>query len=652
MIFKKNIYSYIRINLFSLNIQQILAKYWGHQSFRPLQEDIINSVLHGDDTLALLPTGGGKSICFQVPALAKEGICIVISPLIALMKDQVENLKKKGINAISIHSGMQYYEVDLALDNCVHGNVKFLYISPERLVSETFLIRLKKMKVNLIAVDEAHCISQWGYDFRPPYLRIAEIRQYFPSVPLLALTATATPDVIDDIQNKLLFKKKNVLSKSFERKNLSYAVIKEEDKFKRMLRIISKINGPGIIYVRNRKRTKEIADHLNKNGISSVYYHAGLEPKIRNTRQNEWMTGARRVIVATNAFGMGIDKPDVRFVIHFDIPDSMEAYFQEAGRCGRDDKKAYAIMLYNDSDILDAEKNIEDSYPPPETIRNIYNCLGNFYNLALGSGKDNSFDFDISVFSSAYNLTPLTVFNSLKFLEKEGYILTTDALYQPSQVRIITDKENLYRFQIENKGYENIIRVILRSYGGIFSDFVKINETEIASRAGITKERVIEYLKYIEKAGIISYIMQKEKPQIIFSTERLDHKALHISKENYQERKIIAEQKLKAMIKYASSGLKCRSQMLLEYFGDKKANRCGQCDVCLERNKLEMSEFEFNSVIDQIKPILQKQSLSLEDTVSKIKGVSESMILRALRWLLDNDKIVSEDDNNLRWKKK
>lgn len=635
-----------------MSIHKILVKYWGYQSFRPLQEEIIQSVMCGDDTLALLPTGGGKSLCFQIPALAKEGLCLVISPLIALMKDQVENLKKKGINAVATYSGMHYSEIDLVLDNCVHGNIKLLYISPERLASETFRIRLKKMKLNLIAVDEAHCISQWGYDFRPPYLRIAEIREYFPSVPLLALTATATPDVVDDIQKKLLFKKKNVLSKSFERKNLSYSIIKEEDKFKRLFRIISKINGSGIIYVRNRRRTREISEFLNKNKISSGFYHAGLDPKTRDARQNEWMAGKRRVIVATNAFGMGIDKPDVRFVIHYDVPDSPEAYYQEAGRGGRDDKKAYAMMIYCDSDILDAQKNIEESYPALETIRNVYNCLGNYYNLALGSGKDSSFDFDISAFSSSYNLKPVTVYNSLKFMEKEGYIISTDALYRPSQLRIVIDKEGLYRFQVENKRYDNFIRVLLRSYGGIFTDYVKIHETEIATRSSITNDRVIENLRSLEKSGVISYIPQKEMPQIVFCTERLDTKNLYISKENYSERKKIAEKKLNAMIKYASSGLKCRSQLLLEYFGEKNPKRCGQCDVCLERNKLDMSEFEFSSLIETIKPLLQKKAYPLEEVVGMIKDVNEQNILRTLRWLIDNDKIIVDEDQNLSWGKK
>lgn len=608
-------------------------------------------MLHGNDTLALLPTGGGKSLCFQVPAIALEGICLVISPLIALMKDQVDNLRKKGIKAVAAYSGMHFNEVDIAMDNCVHGDIKILYISPERLASETFRSRLKLMKINLIAVDEAHCISQWGYDFRPPYLKIAEIRQYFPAVPVLALTATATPEVVSDIQEKLLFKKRNVLSKSFERKNLSYAVIKEEDKFNRLLRILSKVNGTGIVYVRNRRRTREIADFLCKNGVSACYYHAGLDHKTRETRQNEWMSGAKKIIVATNAFGMGIDKPDVRFVIHWDLPDAPEAYFQEAGRAGRDDKKAFAIMIYCDSDILDSKKNIEDSFPPQEVIRNIYNCLGNYYNLALGSGKDSSFDFDISAFSLSYNMKPVTVYNSMKFLEKEGYLLATDALYQPSQLHIAIDKEGLYRFQVANKNLDGFIRVLLRSYGGIFTDYVKIHETEIASRSGVTKDRVVENLKYLEKAGIVSYVPQKDKPQLIFSRERLDTKNIYISDENYSDRKKIAEKKLHAIIHYASSGMKCRSQILLEYFGEKDSPRCGQCDVCLERNKLEMSEYEFNLVIDIIKPRLQVQEYTLNEVVALVKDVSEKNVLRTLRWLIDNEKILVNEDQMLKWAK-
>ncbi len=634
-----------------MNIQQILIKHWGYNSFRPLQEDIINSVLQGNDTLALMPTGGGKSICFQVPALAREGLCLVISPLIALMKDQVENLKKRDIKAVAVYSGMHYNEIDLALDNCIHGDIKFLYLSPERISSEIVRLRLKKMKINLITVDEAHCISQWGYDFRPPYLKIAEVRQLFPDVPVLALTATATKEVVEDIQIKLNFKQKNVFVKSFERTNLTYAVIREEDKFNRLLRIIAKVKGSGIVYVRNRRKTKEISDFLNKNNISSDFYHAGLDTKTRDLKQNAWMTGVRKIIVSTNAFGMGIDKADVRFVVHFDLPDTPEAYFQEAGRAGRDDKKAYAILMYFESDIIDAKQNLENAYPPPEEIKNTYKCLGNYYNLAIGSGKDTSFNFDITQFSSTYNLKPLTVYNSLKFLEKEGYIIATDSLYKPSVIHIKVDKETLYRFQVENKAYDGFIKTILRSYGGIFSDFVKISETEISARSGITKDKTVEYLIALDRMGIISYIPQKESPQIVFCIERIDTKDLIISKENYYERKRIAKEKLEAIIHYATSGLKCRSQILLQYFGEDDPKRCGQCDVCLERNKLDLSEMEFDKVIEHLKPVLLKESKPLEDVVKIVKGISEDKVIKAIQWFIDNDKIEIDEEKNIYWKK-
>jgi len=635
-----------------LDIHKILLKYWGHLAFRPLQEEIINSVLQGNDALALLPTGGGKSVCFQVPALAVEGLCLVISPLIALMKDQVEGLRKKGIKAVAIYSGMHYSQIDLALENCMFGDIKFLYLSPERLTSDTVRLRLKKMKVNLIAVDEAHCISQWGYDFRPPYLNIAEIRELLPNTPLLALTATATPDVINDIQDKLKFKTKNVFLKSFERKNLTYAVIEEEDKYNRLLRIISKVSGSGIIYVRNRRKTKDISEFLNKNAITSTFYHAGLDSEIRSARQDQWMSGDKRFIVATNAFGMGIDKPNVRIVIHFDLPDTLEAYFQEAGRAGRDDKKAFGILLYNDDDIITAKYNLENSYPPIDEIKNVYKCIGNFFNLALGSGRDVSFDFDIAAFSGAYNLKPLTVYNSLKFLEKEGYVMLSDGFYQSSMVHIKAAKETLYRFQVENKMYDGFIKTMLRSYGGILNDFVKISESDIAFRStGITKDKAAEYLRNLDKLGIVSYIPQKNSPQVVFCKERIDERDIYISQEHYHLRKKIAEAKLEAVIHYCSSRLKCRSQILLSYFGEEYPQRCGQCDVCLERNKLDLSEIEFDSVIAQLKPILMKELKTYDEAIQMIKGISEERIINAIRWLMDNDKIEANEDGKLFWKK-
>ncbi len=632
-----------------MTIQQILIKYWGYSSFRPLQEDIINSVIKGRDTLALLPTGGGKSICFQVPALAKEGLCIVISPLIALMKDQVENLRKKGINAVAIYSGMHKNETDIVLDNCAYGNVKLLYVSPERLATELFTTRLRKMKVNLIAVDEAHCISQWGYDFRPPYLEISKIREITPGVPVLALTATATYNVVEDIQDKLQFKEKNVFKKSFERKNLTYNVIEEEDKLKKLLKLVNYMKGTGIIYTRSRRKTVEISTFLNKNNISSDYYHAGLAPEIRHSRQNAWMSEKRRIIVSTNAFGMGIDKPNVRFVIHFDIPDSIEAYFQEAGRAGRDEKDSTAILLYSNSDIIELKKNISLSFPETEQIRNVYQLLGNYLQLAVGSGRDESFDFDITDFANNYNLKPLTAYNCLKFLEKEGYISITEALSNPSRIYFKMKKDELYQFQVANIYYDNFIKVILRSYTGLFNDFVRISESELAKRAGISKEEVVKHLKKLETLNVLTYIAQSDKPRLTFCREKLDAKDIYISKSVYKERKEVAVIKTDAIINYGTKNNKCRSQMLLAYFGERDSKRCGKCDVCLKRNELELSELEFDIVLNQIKPLLTKSAYTIEEIINEVENVNENKIIKVIQWLMDKRKVVYNSNNKLTW---
>ena len=632
-------------------IQQILIKYWGYSTFRPLQEDIILSVMQGNDTLALLPTGGGKSVCFQVPAMAINGICLVVSPLIALMKDQVQNLNKKGIKAIGIYSGMSKNEIDIALDNCVYGDTKFLYLSPERLTTDLFKTRFKKMKLSLIAVDEAHCVSQWGYDFRPPYLKIAEIRPYFPQIPILALTATATENVVKDIQEKLLFKKENVFRKSFERKNLTYIAIKEEDKLNRLLRAINKVSGSGIVYVRNRRKTKEIAQFLSNHQISASFYHAGLEQKERDEKQQAWLKGQKRIIVATNAFGMGIDKPNVRLVVHIDLPDSLEAYFQEAGRAGRDEKPAYSILLYNNADIIDLKHSIDVSFPDIEDIKKVYLALGNFFQLASGSGQDASFDFDIAKFSSTYKFSPILIYNSIKFLEKEGYIISSESLNEPSRINIPINREDLYRFQVQNTFYDGFIKTILRSYTGVFTEFVKINESILAKRLNIEREKVIEILKQLQKLKIILYVPQKQMPQIIYSQERLDVKDISISAAHYSERKAEAIKRIDAVVNYVTSTNKCRSLMLLNYFGEINAKRCGQCDVCLERNKAALSEFEFDEIVVQIKPFLQEKSYSTNELIPLVKRVGEDRLVRAIQWLLDNDKITSDQEGQLKWKK-
>ncbi len=628
-------------------IQEILEKYWGFKTFRPLQEDIINSILKGNDTLALLPTGGGKSICFQVPALAKEGICIVISPLIALMKDQVENLTKKGIKAIAITSAMHKREIDIALDNCVHGAVKFLYLSPERLESELVKIRLQKMKVNLIAIDESHCISQWGYDFRPSYLKIAALRELLPGVPMMALTATATVDVVKDIQQKLLFRKTNVLQKSFERKNLSYIVVHEEDKLARLIKIANNLKGSGVVYVRNRKKTQEIASYLQSNKIAADFYHAGLDMQTRDQKQNNWIQNKTRVIVCTNAFGMGIDKPDVRFVVHIDLPDSLEAYFQEAGRAGRDEQKAYAILLYNQSDKLELERSITNNFPSIEEIKQTYQALANYYQQPTGSGAGLTFNFDIVALCDTYKLNALTVYNSLKFLEKEGYISTTEALYQPSRIKFEPNREDLYKFQIASPAFDNFIKLLLRSYPGLFDNFAKINEFDLAKKTSTTRDEIIKKLNYLQELKLLIYAPQTELPQLTFEQERIDVKNLTLSKENFAFLKQRALERMEAVINYADSNHKCRNQLLLAYFGETNTHRCNQCDVCLEENKNTLHTDEFENISRQIKELLAVHPMPLSTLVNSVTEGNEDKRLRTIQWLLDNKQLKYNEDNRL-----
>ncbi|MCK9220122.1 MAG: RecQ family ATP-dependent DNA helicase [Bacteroidales bacterium] len=633
-----------------MTIQQILTKYWGFSSFRPLQEEIIQSVLDGKDTLALLPTGGGKSLCFQVPALARDGLCLVVSPLIALMKDQVDNLKKRGIQAAALHSGMHPDEIDLIIGNCQFGNVKLLYVSPERLTTEKMKQSLLRMNVSLLAVDEAHCISQWGYDFRPPYLQVADIRKFIPNAPILALTATATPGVVKDIQNKLEFKTENVFQKSFERKNLTYLVIKEEDKLKRLLSIVNKVKGTGVIYVRNRRQTKEISEYLEKNKISADFYHAGLDPKTRDQRQTAWIQEEKRIMVSTNAFGMGIDKANVRFVIHLDLPDSIEAYFQEAGRAGRDEKKAYAVLLYENCDILDARHNLSLSFPELSMVRDVYQGLGNYFQIPVGGGRDCQFDFDLHNFSEQYKFQPVIVFNCLRFLEKEGLVLMSDALYQPSRVFIKAKKEDLYRFQVENETLDQFIKVMLRSYSGILTDFIRFNEQELARRCTLPLQNVINNLRLLEKLQILDYLPKKDEPQLIFLQERMDPRDLFLSPENYKDRLKDTTRRMEAMINYASSSNKCRSQTLLAYFGESSTKRCGKCDVCIERNKINLNEMEFDNIIELIKPHLKIKPCSMEELVTAADIVNEDKVIRTIQWLVDNEKIILDKERKYRWK--
>lgn len=628
-------------------IHDILEKYWGFKTFRPLQEDIINSVLDSKDTLALLPTGGGKSICFQVPAMVKDGICIVVSPLIALMKDQVENLVKKGIKAIAITSSMHKQEIDIALDNCVHGNIKFLYLSPERLQTEIVKVRLQRMNVNLIAIDESHCISQWGYDFRPSYLKIAELRELLPGIPVLALTATATKEVVKDIQEKLKFKRENLLQKSFERTNLAYIVLQEEDKLARLVKIATNLKGCGIVYVRNRKKTQDIANYLKSNKISADFYHAGLDAIIRDLKQNNWMTNKTRIIVCTNAFGMGIDKPDVRFVVHIDLPDSPEAYFQEAGRAGRDEKKAYAILLYNQSDKIELERNVEVSFPSMDEIRQTYQALANYYQIPTGSAEGVTYNFDIADFCDTYKLHAITSFNSLKFIEREGYIALTDSVFQPSRIKFEMNREDLYKFQITNAKFDVFIKLLLRSYSGLFDNFVKINEFDIAKKSNFKKEEVIKALKYLQQIKVLIYAEQTELPQLTFLQPRVHTKDLALSKENFSLLKKRAVARMESVLNYAGSTHKCRSQLLLSYFGENNTERCNQCDVCMEENKTILHTDEYETISKQIKQLLAVHPLDLKHLVDSVTVANENKIIHTIQLMIDNDQLKYDDVNML-----
>jgi len=631
--------------------EKILFQYWGFSSFRAIQLEVIESVYAGIDTLALMPTGGGKSITFQIPALAKEGLCLVVTPLIALMKDQVENLKKRGIKAVALHSGMTRHEIEITLDNCAYGNIKFLYLSPERLNTELFKVRLQKMNINLVAIDESHCISQWGYDFRPSYLKVSELREQLPTVPFLAVTATATPEVVDDIQEKLGFKQKHVVKMSFERKNLVYLVRDIEDKNKHLFKIVNGLPGSGVIYVRNRLKTKEIAQMLQKEGISADYYHAGLTSEIRSAKQDDWQNDRTRIIVSTNAFGMGIDKPDVRFVVHMDLPDSPEAYFQEAGRGGRDGKLAYAILLYNNSDKAKIDKRVQTSFPEPEEIKRCYHALCSFLGISIGAGKDEVYDFNLIEFATAYKFNFSRAYSSLKFLELEGYIELTDELDNPSRIMVITGKNELYKYQVAHADIDPFIKILLRNYAGLFSSYIKIDETHLARISNLPFRTVTDNLIKLSRAKVINYIPRKKTPLIIFTEERLDDKNLRISPENYHARKERYLKRVNAMVEYASGTAKCRSMSLLEYFGETTATRCGKCDVCTSRNELDMSKYQFDQILEQIKASILTEGKLLEPLVDSIKFPTEKST-RVIRWLLDNNKIIKDSNEVLHWNKK
>ena len=622
---------------------EILKQYWGYDSFRGIQEEIIKSIGEGRDTLGLMPTGGGKSITFQVPALAKDGLCIVITPLIALMKDQVQNLRQRGIKAVAIYSGMTRQEILIALENCIFGNYKFLYISPERLDTDIFKQKLRAMKVNMITVDESHCISQWGYDFRPAYLKIADIRELLPGVPLLALTATATPDVVQDIQSRLKFREKNVFRMSFERKNLAYIVRKTDNKTAELLHILRRMPGSAIIYVRSRRRTKETTELLTHEGITADFYHAGLDNAVKDIRQKRWQDGECRVMVATNAFGMGIDKPDVRLVIHLDLPDSPEAYFQEAGRAGRDGEKAYAVILYSKSDKVTRHKRIPDTFPDKDYIKKVYEHLQYYYQMAMGDGLGCTKEFNLEEFCRKFKHFPVPADRALKILTQAGYIEYTDEQDNASRIIFTIRRDELYKLREMGNETEALVQTILRSYTGLFTDYAYISETALSLRTGLTRQQIYNVLMSLSKRRIIDYIPRKKTPYIIYTRERVELNHLHISPAVYEERKERYEARIRAMVDYVTSETACRSRMLLRYFGEKNENNCGQCDVCLSGHAAhELPTDTFEKLKKELLTILQEQVLTPAEVAEKTEA-DRDLLSHAIQYLLEEGEIKIKD---------
>jgi len=622
-----------------------LKKHWGYDSFRPLQQDIIESILDNKDTLALLPTGGGKSLCFQIPGLAIGGTCLVVSPLIALMNDQVQNLKNKGISAVAITSSMNSKEIDIALNNAAYGHVQFLYVSPERIENETFRQRLSYLPIGLIAIDEAHCISQWGYDFRPSYLKIAELRDYFPNVNMIAVTASATKEVVEDIQLKLNFKNQNVFRQSFERKNIRYVVQLEENKYERLLKVIHNIGGSGIVYVRNRKKTEEISKWLIQNKISASFYHAGINTNDRASIQQNWIDNKSQVIVATNAFGMGIDKPDVRFVVHLDLPESLEAYFQEAGRAGRDEKPAYAILLCNNFDVVSLKEQFEQKTPSIEEIKQSYQAIFNFYQIPVESGEGLSVSFDMEEVTRNYNLKPITLFNCIKCLEKEGYVSFLDSGYEPSKVMMIMGKDDLYNYQIKFPKYEPLIKVLLRSYGGLYEQYSHIKEKDVAYRAKISEHELNLQLDNLHKHGVISFIPQTTLPKLIFLQNRINLKFESIRLINYPILKEKALARINSVVNYVTEKNICRSRLLLSYFNETDFNDCGYCDACVEKYKRHLETDE--GLIENIKIELSNQSLKLNDLLHKFQSVNTKRLNDLINKLIDDDILLIDSEKNI-----
>ena len=623
-------------------MHEILEKYWGYSAFRPLQEDIINSVLNGNDTLGLMPTGGGKSITFQVPALMRDGLALVVTPIISLMKDQVDNLIAHHVKATYLHAGLSYTEQRKTIEKCLYGKYKFLYVSPERLASSSFLNHLRHMPVSMIVVDEAHCISQWGYDFRPSFLNIYSIREYFPDVPVLALTATATGQVVTDIVEKLKFKKGyKVFKKSFARNNLSYVVRYSDDKMRQLIHILNSVSGSAIVYVRSRKRCKQISDELVRNGIVADYYHAGLIVEDKENKQNKWKSDEIRVIVATNAFGMGIDKPDVRLVIHFDLPNSLEEYYQEAGRAGRDGKNSWAVALTTHSDQGVLRRHVTDAFPEKEFIKKVYERVGNFLEVAVGEGFEKLYDFNFNLFCQTFKLPILPTHNALQLLTRAGYIEFIEEIETQSRIMILANKNELYDIASENPNVDRVLQALLRTYTGLFSDYVFINEAVISYRYSISENDIYEALIELNRLHILHYVPRKRTPYVLYTTSREETRYLQFPKAVYEDMRARMEQRVNAVINYAFTDSACREKLLLAYF-EEESDDCGRCDVCIERKK-KLNHTQ-QDVIDGVLYVTQVKPRKMKDLIATL-SFSRDEVINVVALLVDEGLLIHQNDD-------
>ena len=625
---------------------EILLNFWGFNEFKGLQENIIEQILQNKDVLALLPTGSGKSICFQVPALMSEGLCLVISPLIALMKDQVKNLQQKGISAVAINSSLNYKEVVQIFDNAINNKYKFLYLSPERIESKIFKEYIDVLPLNLIAVDEAHCISQWGYDFRPSYLKIAELREYFPTIPIIALTATATKKVQDDIVKNLQFQQYKIFQQSFEKPNLSFSVFKVESKINKLIEILKSVNASSVVYCKNRRLTQYVAELLQLQNITATHYHAGLSNEERNSKQDEWLKNKVRVMVSTNAFGMGIDKPDVRTVVHYDIPDCLENYYQEAGRAGRDEKKAYAVLLYSTQDEKELQSLVDTRYPSIPIIRKVYQALFDYLQIPKNSGEGNYFNFDIVDFSKKFKLEITLILNVLKTLEQEDLLSFSEYIFIPSKAEIVVDKTTLEAIEQSNPLFEKVLKCMLRNYAGILNNLVPINENQIAKNCYLSTQEITETLSTLHKKSLINYQPQKETPQIYLNANRTEANSLNINNEKYFTRKKQFQKRLESLINYIINQTDCRSKIIADYFNAGEIKNCNVCDNCLAKKNKELSTEEFKIIYDGIITIVSKNNIHVDNLLSSFKPYKKNQLWKVLKFLQD-EKIISINNQQI-----